>query len=123
VDATSAVHPTRNADQASSTWSSDQPGSTLHATGAYFAGNEGATAGGVTATGGATAAGGNGAGGAVTQPATAKSVAAANAARAASERRSRKAMGWFLLETLVALLIAVAIVWWTMGPKRRKPPR
>ncbi len=32
-------------------------------------------------------------------------------------------MGWFLLEALVALLIAVAIVWWTMGPKRRKPPR
>ena len=32
-------------------------------------------------------------------------------------------MGWFLLETLVALIIAVAIVTWTMGPKRRKRPR
>ena len=32
-------------------------------------------------------------------------------------------MGWFLLEALVALLIAVAIVAWTMGPKRRKRPR
>ena len=31
-------------------------------------------------------------------------------------------MGWFFLEALVALLIAVAIVAWTMGPKRRKPP-
>jgi hypothetical protein len=32
-------------------------------------------------------------------------------------------MGWFFLEALVALLIAVGIVAWTMGPKRRKPPR
>jgi hypothetical protein len=30
---------------------------------------------------------------------------------------------WFFLEALVALLIAVGIVVWTMGPKRRKPPR
>ena len=30
-------------------------------------------------------------------------------------------MEWFLLEALVALLIAVAIVWWTMNA-RRKPP-
>jgi hypothetical protein len=30
-------------------------------------------------------------------------------------------MGWFLLEALVALVIAVVIVWWTMGPKRREP--
>ena len=26
-------------------------------------------------------------------------------------------MEWFLLEALVALLIAVVIVWWTMGPQ------
>ena len=26
-------------------------------------------------------------------------------------------MGWILLEALVALLLAVGIVWWTMGPK------
>ena len=32
-------------------------------------------------------------------------------------------MGWFLLESLFALIVAVAIVWWTMGPKRRTPPR
>lgn len=31
-------------------------------------------------------------------------------------------MGWLFLEALVALLIAVGIVAWTMGPKRRKPP-
>ncbi len=72
---------------------------------------------------GAGVTGTGGAGGAVTQPAMVASAAAANAARAQSERRIADAMGWFLLETLVALLIAVAIVWWTMGPKRRKPPR
>jgi hypothetical protein len=33
-------------------------------------------------------------------------------------------MGWILLEALVALLIAIGIVWWTMGPKRgKRPPR
>jgi len=32
-------------------------------------------------------------------------------------------MGWFLLESLFALVVAVAIVWWTMGPRRRRPPR
>ena len=30
-------------------------------------------------------------------------------------------MEWILLEALVALVIAVAIVWWTMSA-RRKPP-
>ncbi len=30
-------------------------------------------------------------------------------------------MAWIFLEALVALLLAVFIVWWTMGP-RRKPP-
>ena len=30
-------------------------------------------------------------------------------------------MGWILLEAFVALVIAVAIVWWTMSA-RRKPP-
>lgn len=30
-------------------------------------------------------------------------------------------MVWFFLEALVALVIAVAIVAWTMGPKRKKP--
>jgi hypothetical protein len=44
-------------------------------------------------------------------------------ANAAGERRERRKMVWFFLEVLVALLIAVAFVAWTMGPKRRKPPR
>jgi hypothetical protein len=29
-------------------------------------------------------------------------------------------MGWLFLEVLVALVIAVAIVAWTMGPKRKR---
>jgi hypothetical protein len=32
-------------------------------------------------------------------------------------------MGWIFLEALVALLLAIGIVWWTMGPKRGKGPR
>jgi hypothetical protein len=32
-------------------------------------------------------------------------------------------MVWFFLEALVALVIAVAIVAWTMGPKRTKSRR
>jgi hypothetical protein len=48
---------------------------------------------------------------------------AAAARRTASERRDSDKMVWFFLEVLVALLIAVGIVAWTMGPKRRKPPR
>jgi hypothetical protein len=44
-------------------------------------------------------------------------------AEAADELRERDKMVWFFLEVLVALLIAVAFVAWTMGPKRRKPPR
>ena len=31
-------------------------------------------------------------------------------------------MGWILLEALVALLLAIGIVWWTMGPKRKRRP-
>ena len=30
-------------------------------------------------------------------------------------------MIWFFLETLLALVLAVGIVWWTMGPRKRKP--
>jgi hypothetical protein len=41
----------------------------------------------------------------------------------ADERRERDKMVWFFLEALVALVIAVSFVAWTMGPKRRKPPR
>jgi hypothetical protein len=28
-------------------------------------------------------------------------------------------MGWILLEALLALALAIGIVWWTMGPKTR----
>jgi hypothetical protein len=47
---------------------------------------------------------------------------AANA-RAADERGGPETMEWFLLEAAVALVLALVIVGWTMGPKRRKPPR
>ncbi len=68
-------------------------------------------------------AGGPGSRGRMAQPATISRAAAAVAARTASERRGADKMVWFFLEALVALLIAVGIVAWTMGPKRRKPPR
>jgi len=32
-------------------------------------------------------------------------------------------MGWLLLESLLALAIAVAIVWWTMAARRKPPDR
>ncbi|MDQ2962945.1 MAG: hypothetical protein M3R31_07265 [Pseudomonadota bacterium] len=32
------------------------------------------------------------------------------------------AMIWFVLEVLVALLLAVFIVWFTMGGRRKEPP-
>jgi hypothetical protein len=32
-------------------------------------------------------------------------------------------MAWILLEALVALLLAVFIVWFTMGGRRKPPPR
>jgi hypothetical protein len=64
--------------------------------------------------------------GVVAQPAriTMRAMMATEAvAEAADERRERCKMVWFFLEALVALVIAVAFVSWTMGPKRRKPPR
>jgi hypothetical protein len=30
-------------------------------------------------------------------------------------------MEWFFIEALVALALAVAIVWWTMAPARKLP--
>ena len=53
--------------------------------------------------------------GVVAQPATISSAAVAQASRVTSERREPDKMVWFFLEALVALLIAVAIVAWTMG--------
>jgi len=64
-----------------------------------------------------------GAGGVVTHPVIAANSPATIVACKANEQRSRDAMGWFLLESLFALVVAVAIVWWTMGPRRRKRPR
>lgn len=32
-------------------------------------------------------------------------------------------MIWFFLEALLALLLAVGIVWWTMGSKKKRKPR
>ena len=77
--------------------------------------------GGCVTTGGCVTGGGEG--GAVTHPAIVASIAAARRTRRANGLRSREAVGWLLLEVLVALFIAAAIVMWTMGPKRRKPPR
>jgi hypothetical protein len=31
-------------------------------------------------------------------------------------------MGWIFLEALVALLLAILIVWWTIGAKKKRPP-
>ncbi|HQR09872.1 MAG TPA: hypothetical protein PLW68_00990 [Casimicrobiaceae bacterium] len=32
-------------------------------------------------------------------------------------------MEWFIIEALVALALAIAIVWWTMAPQRKLPPK
>src|SRR5262245_49857369 len=112
VDAASALQPTRNAGQASCSRSSLQPGSASNATRRYCAGSDGAAAG----------AGAGFSGGTVAQPAS--NANAANEQRARGARRRNPAiMGWFFLESLFALVVAVAIVWWTMGPRKRKPPR
>jgi hypothetical protein len=42
---------------------------------------------------------------------------------AASSEERGKPMGWLLLEALVALALAVFIVWFTMGGRRKIPPR
>jgi len=73
-------------------------------------GASGVTTGGA---GGGTTGAGLG-GGTVAHPVTS---AAATTART-TERKS--AMEWILLEALVALVIGVGIVWWTMAPSRRK---
>jgi hypothetical protein len=70
----------------------------------------------LAASGGA-GTGDGGAGGGVTQPATNV------ASNAASRQRKGDAMEWLLLEALVALSLAVFIVWFTMSGKRKGPPR
>jgi hypothetical protein len=44
------------------------------------------------------------------------------AASKARERRGKKAMVWFFIEAGVALLLAIFIVWFTMGGRRKPPP-
>jgi hypothetical protein len=45
------------------------------------------------------------------------------AATATLNLRRKSAMEWILLEAGVALLLAVFIVWFTMGGKHASPPR
>ncbi|MGH8800592.1 MAG: hypothetical protein ACREX7_10135 [Casimicrobiaceae bacterium] len=44
------------------------------------------------------------------------------ASTAASRKRRSDAMAWLLLEAGVALVLAVLIVWLTMGARRKEPP-
>jgi hypothetical protein len=30
-------------------------------------------------------------------------------------------MEWFIIEALVALAVGIAIVWWTMAPRKKSP--
>ena len=113
--ASNARQPMTNAGHAAATGSAAKPGSSLHAAGVN-------TARGEVAVGG-TLTGGGGGGDTVWQPLIAMHAATLKAATAAAgrDRWEGVAMEWFLLEALVALLIAVVIVWWTMSA-RRKPP-
>jgi hypothetical protein len=45
------------------------------------------------------------------------------ASNAVSRQWKGDAMEWLLLEALVALSLAVFIVWFTMGGRRKNPPR
>ncbi|HEY7943105.1 MAG TPA: hypothetical protein VIH15_01215, partial [Casimicrobiaceae bacterium] len=99
-----------NAGHAAATSSSRQPGivAKLAARSTALADSGGA---------GAADGGARGGEGSVAQP---TSDAASIAART---KRRCDAMAWLLLEALVALLLAVFIVWFTMGGKRKEPPR
>ena len=120
ADAMSAAQPARNAGHASLTGSSDQPGKASQETARYNAGSE-VAAGAAGGAGGTGAAGG--AGGVVTQADKGGgNEQRRNAGRDAPRARIRSIMGWVVLEVLVALLLAVGIVWWTMGPKSKKRP-
>jgi len=44
------------------------------------------------------------------------------ASKARERRRGNKAMVWFFIEAGVALLLAIFIVWFTMGGRRKPPP-
>lgn len=80
-------------------------------------------AGSVGAEGIGTAIGGAAGGtGGLTQPASNSAATSSGARRDAApgERGMRTAMGWIVLEALVALALAVGIVWWTMGPTKKR---
>ena len=116
--ATSAAQPARNAGHAASTRSSFQPGSAVHAT----ARTRGQRRRVRVRRGGADGGGAAARWHRSTQPAR-RAASVRSAARGRRRRRSGgvPAMGWVLLEVLVALAIAVAIVWWTMGPLASAP--
>jgi len=44
------------------------------------------------------------------------------ASKARERRLGNKAMVWFFIEAGVALLLAIFIVWFTMGGRRKPPP-
>jgi hypothetical protein len=93
----------------------DHPGNAVQGTGVNVA--RGVVGGAGVGVGGA----GVGAGGATVWHPAIQSATSAQAVR--RDRRCKgDIMGWILLEALVALLIAIGIVWWTMSG-RRKPPR
>jgi len=76
---------------------------------------KGAAASGTPGAG--TVGGTPGGGGAKTQAASVRTAAAKKSARIA---RNGADMGWIIFEASVALLIALAIVWWTVSPARKR---
>jgi hypothetical protein len=48
--------------------------------------------------------------------------APSTASSARENRQESLAMVWFVIEAGVALLLAIFIVWFTMGGKRKPPP-
>ena len=53
-----------------------------------------------------------------------RAASAVNEMRVAATRRMvrrGRAMEWFLIEALVALAVAAAIVWWTITPAKKLP--
>jgi hypothetical protein len=103
-DATSARQPTRNAGHADSTRSSSHPGSA-----AKFAGVNAMRGG---------AAGGE-IGGATWHAAR---MSATTSPTPHDRKVSERTMEWIYLEAAIALVLLIAIVWWTMAA-RHKPDR
>lgn len=75
-----------------------------------------------TGTGAGTGTGTTGRGGGAAQLATRSEAATARIIGPARKVRDKESdMGWVFLEIVVALAVAVAIVWWTL-PRKPKPP-